>query len=250
MSAEFSLPRDGVPSPAAKPSRWPLRVLAIDSTARLSVDPADAALNHGIELSPYSDGLAALLGMSQEDPDVILAPTDMRSVGLIPFIDAVVAWSDIPVIVGVGAHPDAAELASRAVEHGARSLLALPFRAADLLLAIRNVGFTSHRDRPARVLSAGPIVLDPQAFRATADGVVVPLSLREFQLLHYLLAHSCEILSPAKLAQECGENGKTSTDAVRTSMSRLRDKLEQACPGAGRHVETVIGFGYRLRDAA
>jgi DNA-binding response OmpR family regulator len=245
MSTSYSLPREGATALSARTAHWPLRLLAIDSAAHLSVERRDGAMSHGIELSPYSDGLAALLGMNQDDPDAILAPTDMKGVGLIPFLDAVVAWGDVPVIVGVGAEPTAAEVATQAIAHGARSLLALPFHPTDLLMTLRNLGFAHHRDRPAQTLAAGPLLLDPQAFRVTLEGVPIPFSVREFQLLQYLMAHADRIVSANELATYSGESAGSTADGVRTSIKRLREKLEKVQPGSGLFVETVIGLGYR-----
>lgn len=249
MSVSYSLPREGAPPLSTRTAHWPLRLLAIDSAAHLSLEHRDGAMSHGIEISPYSDGLAALLGMSQDAPDAILAPTDVKGVGLIPFVDAVVAWSDVPVIIGVGRRPDAAEQAARAIEHGASSLLALPFIAADLLLALRNVGFSAHRDRPAQTFEVGPVTLNPQAFRATLAGQPIPFSLREFRLMEYLMAHSDRIVGPEELAIEAGESGPPSVDGVRTSMKRLREKLDGVRPGSSSLVETVFGLGYRINEA-
>ena len=82
--------------------RWPYRVVAVESpSGMLTRSGYDHLLANGIDLRPYADGPSALLGLMAEDPAAVLAPTDLIGVDFENFVRAIVAWSDIPVIVGL-----------------------------------------------------------------------------------------------------------------------------------------------------
>ena len=82
--------------------RWPYRVIAIESpSGMLTRSSHDSLLASGIDLRPYADGPSALLGLMAEDPAAVLAPTDLIGVDYLRLIRAIVAWSDIPVIIGL-----------------------------------------------------------------------------------------------------------------------------------------------------
>ena len=82
--------------------RWPYRVIAVESqSGMLTRSGHDDLLATGIDLRPYADGPSALLGLMAEDPAVILAPTDLIGVDYLRFVRAIVAWSEIPIIIGL-----------------------------------------------------------------------------------------------------------------------------------------------------
>ena len=84
----------------------------------------------------------------------------------------------------------------------------------------------------------------PQERLVLVDGNEVPVTPREFQIVSRLSAHPGWVLSAGQLAED-PEDGGYSPESVSVHVSRLRTKLARA--GAPNAVETVRGFGYRLR---
>ncbi|TFD31997.1 response regulator transcription factor [Cryobacterium cryoconiti] len=231
--------------------RWPIRVLMIGSDANLGQESSTDLLRQGIELHPYSEGAAALLGLSQEEPAAIIAPTDMRGVEILQFIDAVSAWADVPVIVGVAGDTESYELAFHALEHGARALLALPFTAQSLADTLHQLGAYGPRlGDPALTLTVGPIILEPQAFRVKVDGKFVALTPREFQLLKYLMNETPRVVTAEELTAGHGIYDDGSVAGTRVALGRLRKKLQTASPEAASVLETVRGLGYRVAETS
>ena len=108
--------------------RWPYRVIAVESPSHMLTRISyDHLLASGIDLRPYADGPSALLGLMAEDPAAVLAPTDLIGVDFRRFVQAIVAWSDIPVIIGLTNDEESHQRAFRGLEAGARGLLGLPF---------------------------------------------------------------------------------------------------------------------------
>lgn len=246
ITGEYAYAQAGATRLAPPPLRWPMRVLAIESNLRLSNESRSGLLRHGIELCAYSDGLSALLGFADEHPSILVAPTDMSGVDLLAFVDALRAWTEIPIIVGIGNEPGSHEKAFHALEHGARSLIGLPFTGADLAAAIRNLGLTPASNDSADVLTVGPVTLDPQAFQVTVNGEIVAFTPREFHVLKYLMAESHRLISPEELSEQHSVYGDANVEGTRVVVLRIRKKLEAVQPGSSTMLQTVRGLGYRF----
>ena len=149
--------------------RWPYRVIAVESPSRtLTPCGNDRLLASGIDLRPYADGASALLGLMAEDPAAVLAPTDLIGVDFLHFVRAIVAWSDIPVIIGLTDDEESHQRAFQGLEAGARGLLGLPFDSEQLTSAIRHLGLT--RTASAAILHYGSIDVDLQAHAGAGVG--------------------------------------------------------------------------------
>ncbi|WP_172979672.1 winged helix-turn-helix transcriptional regulator [Agromyces agglutinans] len=199
-----------------------------------------------MEIHGYSDAIGALLAVREEEPAAIVAPTDMVNVDFMSFIEAMAAWSEVPVIVGVANHDGAADLAYQAIARGARSILALPCRPDQLISAVRSCGVRI--DSHSRPLTIGTLLLEPQAFRVTIDGRTVPLTPREFLLVQCLMLATPRVVSVEELTRALSTYDDGSVPATRALVTRVRKKLEATAVGSGRILETLRGIGYRIAE--
>lgn len=104
---------------------------------------------------------------------------------------------------------------------------------------------------PADALVAGPITLSPSARSVVAGGVDVPLTRKEFDLLHCLMEHKGRVLTREQLLERVwGTSFVGETRTVDMHVKTLRKKLAAALPGAEEALGTVRGVGYRLKDTA
>ena len=93
------------------------------------------------------------------------------------------------------------------------------------------------------VLSLGALSLDFQARELLVDGAPVALTMREFDLLAYMMRHSGVVLSREKLLQNVwGWDFSGGSRTVDMHVLTLRQKLGEHADA----VETVRGVGYRL----
>ena len=134
------------------------------------------------------------------------------------------------------------------LDAGADDYLVKPFAFEELAARLRALARRGappgRRTKPTLV--AGPIALDEAARRVTVEGRDVDLSPREFSLLECLLRHAGQTLSRDQLLDQAWPFGVAVTpNAVDAYIHYLRDKLG----GAGSHIQTVRGVGYRLADA-
>jgi len=94
-------------------------------------------------------------------------------------------------------------------------------------------------------LRIGPIVIDRSAHRVTVEGQEVELTPTEFKLLLTLAERRGRVQARSLLLETVWEAAPDiQTRTVDMHVQRLRTKLHPA----GDLIETVRGFGYRLRS--
>ena len=137
-------------------------------------------------------------------------------------------------------------------EVGADDYVIKPFSVRELVLRVRALARRSTERRLAqsavdqgRRLSWRGLSVDPVRHRVYADDAELTLRPLEYKLIALLLEHPGRVFSRGELLEEVwGITADVNTRTVDTHVRRLREKL-----GAfGEAVETVHGFGYRLKE--
>ncbi len=131
---------------------------------------------------------------------------------------------------------------------GADDYLVKPFAIPELLARIRAL---LRRGRPADVLrfKAADLELDLVGRRVVRGDRTIDLTLREFELLEYLLRHHGRIVSREMLARDVWKEPRRATpldNVIDVQMTRLRRKVDW--DGAPRLIHTVRGAGFVLRE--
>jgi len=131
---------------------------------------------------------------------------------------------------------------------GADDYLVKPFAIPELLARIRAL---LRRGRPSDVLrlKAADLELDVVARRAMRGQRPLDLTVREFDLLEYLLRHQGHLVSREMLAHDVWKEPRRATpidNVIDVQMTRLRRKVDAA--GAPRLIHTVRGVGFVLRE--
>lgn len=137
-------------------------------------------------------------------------------------------------------------------EVGADDYVVKPFSVRELVMRVKGLAVRARERRLARGavdegkrLSWGGLEIDPVRHRITIDGVELSLRPLEYKLIAIFLEHPRRVFSRTELLQEVwGISPDTNTRTVDTHIRRLRERLG-SYEGA---IETVHGFGYRLRD--
>jgi two-component system OmpR family response regulator len=95
------------------------------------------------------------------------------------------------------------------------------------------------------VLAVGDLKLDPAVHRVWRGDVLIPLTPREFALLHFLMAREGEVVSRTACIDHVWDSHYDGlSNVVDVHVATLRRKLDT--PDRPSLIETVRGVGYRL----
>ena len=159
---------------------------------------------------------------------------------------------DVPVIMLSARSAEAHRVLG--LELGADDYLAKPFSMLELVARVRALlrRVQQLRAAPAAapVLRFGSWQLDTTRRELLQGDTPVPLTLREFDLLHFLARHPGQAFGRGELLQRvwgAGFDGYEHT--VNSHINRLRNKIEHD-PRLPLHIVTVWGVGYRFDPTA
>src|SRR5882672_10661182 len=136
----------------------------------------------------------------------------------------------------------------RGLDLGADDYLVKPFALPELLARIRAL---LRRGRPSEALrlKTANLELDLVTRRAVRGERLLELTVREFELLEYLLRHQGHLVSREMLAREVWKEPRRATpldNVIDVQITRLRKKVD--AEGHACLIHTVRGVGFVLRE--
>lgn len=221
-----------------------MRILVIEDEKHLA-----EALSHLLRKNNYTvdvsnDGESGLDNALSDIYDVIVLDI------MLPKLDGISILKEIrregltvPVIL-LTAKGDISDKV-RGLDCGADDYLAKPFHTEELLARIRALGRRRSEIVRNDALTFGDISLNTQNMILKTDSAEVNLTLKECELMEYLMLHKEIVASKEQIIEKLwGFDSEAEANHVEVYISFLRKKLKFI--KSQTSIETVRGVGYRL----
>jgi two-component system, OmpR family, copper resistance phosphate regulon response regulator CusR len=224
-----------------------MRVLVVEDEGKVA-----NALREGLEGERYDvvverTGEAAFFRLNTETFDAILLDLGLPGRDGLQILKAVrERGMKTPVLVLTAR--DSVQDRVAGPDSGADDYMIKPFAFAELLARVRAL-VRRGRATEAPKLGASDLDMDLITRKVMRSGKQVELTVREFELLEYLLRHHGQVVSREALARDVWQETARTTpldNVIDVHIARLRRKVD--VEPAAKLIHTVRGVGFMLRE--
>jgi len=226
------------------------RLLLVDDDRTLIRVVGAALEEEGYAVTLAYDGRLGLAAFAADAYDLLVLDVLMPELDGLALCRRIRLTSRVPIIFLTSRADEADRITG--LETGADDYLVKPFSTRELVARIRAIGRRVEREpaSTAASLKVGPLEIDMGRFEARWHGAGVVLTRSELMVLHALAKQPGFVLSRDRLIDLVKGGEVVITErTIDTFIKRIRQKFHAVDPSFDA-VETVIGVGYRLREAA
>ena len=218
-----------------------MRVLLAEDDAMIGAAVRDRLRSQGFAVDWVRDGRAADAAIAGDVYDLLLLDLGLPGREGLEVLKALRGrGSTLPVVILTAR--DAVDDRVAGLDAGADDYVVKPFDLKELEARLRAV-LRRRAGSASSVIEHGRLSLDLASHELRRDGALVPVSPREFALLHALLERPGRILSRAQLEERLyGWGEEVGSNVVEVHIHSLRRKL-----GADL-IRNVRGVGYRIPE--
>ena len=225
-------------------------VLVVDDEPSYADALTVSLRREGFEVTVVADGSSAIVELETNPPDLVLLDVMLPGMSGVDVCRQIRKSSSVPVIM-VTARAEEID-AVVGLEVGADDYVTKPYRLRELVARMRAVLRRGRGDPDGvggedvdTVLAEGDLELDLGRHELRVAGALVPLALKEFELLAYLLERSGRVVTRDTLMQNVwGYDYIGDTKTIDVHVKRLRSKIEED-PARPTRITTIRGVGYR-----
>jgi len=198
-------------------------------------------------VSVAHDGQEAIERIFDIKPDLMLLDLLMPKMGGIDVarrLRADYRTKSMPIIMLTAKGEDSDVVIG--LELGATDYIIKPFNLRILIARIRSALRRVHSGIEGQLLrSIRGIEIDQEKFMVSIKGVDIGLTATEFRIIELLSGRPGRVFTRGNIVSAVrGENNSVTNRSVDVHITSLRKKLGEA----GSAIETVRGFGYKLKD--
>ncbi|HEU5469801.1 MAG TPA: response regulator transcription factor [Actinophytocola sp.] len=226
------------------------RVLIVEDEESFADPLAFLLRKEGFTAAIAATGQQALEEFDRNGADIVLLDLMLPGMSGTDVCKALRQRSAVPVIMVTARDSEIDKVVG--LELGADDYVTKPYSARELIARVRAVlrrgGESADGELLPQVLAAGPVRMDVERHVVTVAGQEIPLPLKEFDLLEYLLRNVGRVLTRGQLIDRVwGADYVGDTKTLDVHVKRLRSKIEPD-PSAPRHLVTVRGLGYKFES--
>jgi DNA-binding response OmpR family regulator len=236
-------------SPPSAPGNGPARIMIVEDDETVSEVVARYLERDGFRVDIVADGHDALERAARSPPDLMVLDIMLPGMDGLEVCRRMRANTDTPIIMltALGEENDRV----LGLEIGADDYMTKPFSPRELSARVRSVlrraaGRLAAPDAdPGGRLSAGALEVDLDAREVRIASRPVSLTVREFELLVFLMSHPRQVFTREQLLERVWGYIYGDKSTVTVHVRRLREKIEQD-PARPALITTVWGVGYRF----
>ena len=227
------------------------KILVVDDEVDIVDFIGSYLMGEGYEVVEAYDGVDALDKMRQDRPDLVILDImlpkldglevckQMRSESTVPILMVTAKGSDVDKIVGL--------------EIGADDYIPKPFNPRELVARVKAILRRTYRedyqpDSQTAVLKHKDLSIDTERRRITIGDRLLELTMKEFDLLLFLMQNLGHVYSRDQLLDHVwGQDSFVGARTVDVHIRRLREQIETDA-SRPQYIQTVWGVGYKFTD--
>jgi two-component system OmpR family response regulator len=217
-----------------------MRILVVEDEPDLLRTIAQVLREDGYAVDEAADGEEGLYKASSWTYDAVVLDLMLPKVSGWELLQQLRRTHAVPVLI-LTARDDVKDRV-RGLDCGADDYLTKPFHLAELKARLRAL-IRRSAGQPSATVQIRQLSIDLNTKNVTRDGVLVPLTPREYALLELLALHRSQVVTRTQIYEHLfDENEDSLSNLVDVHISNLRRKL-----GAD-FITTRRGQGYILHD--
>ena len=218
----------------------PLRVLVVEQDGGDRNQLEQGLCRHGHRVDGIDTGAEAL--KRYQHADLVLLELELADIDGLELCRTIRMTRDIPIIILTARHSELDCVL--ALQAGADDYLTKPYGFRELMARMDAVlRRMNPRTANEHVIEHGPLRIDTHKREVQLVNRKIPMSRKEFDLLHLLASHPDNVVSRERIMRQIWENS-WSRRTVDTHVSSIRSKL-----GGNSWILTVRGVGFRIGQA-
>ena len=218
-----------------------IRILVVDDDPKLNQAACTYLNDSGYTAKGCLSAEAAYDAMYSQLFDLIISDIMMPGTDGFEFAETIRGLNKTIPILFMSARDDL-PAKQKGFDLGIDDYMVKPIDFSELRMRVRALLRRANIEA-SRKLTVGGLVLDADGLTAALDGVEIPVTTREFNILYKLLSYPNKTFTRAQLMDEFwGVESDTGLRAVDVYITKLRDKFALC---TGFEIRTVRGLGYK-----
>lgn len=202
----------------------------------------------GLETIEAADGEAALAGVAQHRPDLVVLDINMPRMDGLEVCRRLRTGGETPILF-LSSRDDEIDRVL-GIELGADDYVVKPFSPREVVARVMAILRRTHAHPPnvqtiGATIQHGRLTLDVEGWQARWSGTDIPLTVTEFSILRTLAVMPAKVFSREAIIDRLHGPGFAVTDrTIDSHIRNLRAKFAER--GGTDLIETRPGIGYRL----
>lgn len=227
-----------------------MRILVIEDERQLARHLAGALARQGHTVQAQNDGALGLQQALQDPPDLIVLDLGLPGLDGFEILKRLHAENSPARVLILTARGEVGDRV-KGLKAGADDYLTKPFSMDELVARVEALGRRGMAPTATDTLKVADLHMDVHHRRVTRAGQAVPLSPREFELLHVLMQEPGRAFSRTELCERVWQRDhEYDTRTVEIFITRLRKKVDSGHSQPLLHTLRSVGYTLRAETAS